>query len=75
MGTNPLRSHSPVELKSKDITQAAWPERLATCSPELTSYSAMIRESPAAARSVVAGENVTARTALIRPNPISMNGE
>jgi hypothetical protein len=63
----PLSSHSPVALKSNDITHEMCPVKLATCSPELTSYSPITLESPAAANRVTAGEKATARIGLIRP--------
>jgi hypothetical protein len=68
--TYPLRSHSPVELKSRDITQELCPAKLATCSPELTSYKPMTLASPAAANSVTAGEKATALTGCVCPKTL-----
>lgn len=65
--THPLRRYSPVELQDRDMIQAEWPVRLATCSPEEVSYSTMTLESPAAARNFPPGENVTARTGFTSP--------
>lgn len=63
----PLSRYSPVSLQSNENTHPVWPERLATCSPEDTSYSAITLESPAAANSLPPGEKAIARTGLTRP--------
>lgn len=68
--TYPLSSHSPVELKSRDMTHELCPAKLATCSPELTSYKPITLASPAAAKSVTAGEKATALTGCVCPKPL-----
>lgn len=45
--------------------------RFATCSPCCVSKSAIIRESPAAARRVPAGEKETVRTGFVKPEVVS----
>jgi hypothetical protein len=49
------------------MTHELWPARLATCSPEPTSYNDIVIESPAAARIDVPGEKATERTGFMRP--------
>lgn len=62
-----MSKYSPVSFQSRLMIQAAWPERLATCSPEPTSYRAIVRASPAAANSLHPGEKARALIGLIRP--------
>jgi hypothetical protein len=64
---HPDSRYSPVSLQSKLSTQPPCPVKFATCSPDVTSYSAMIRASPPAARSFDAGEKATLRTGWTRP--------
>jgi hypothetical protein len=66
-GTYPDSRYSPVSLQSNERTQPPCPVKFATCSPDVTSYKAMIRASPPAAKSFDAGEKETLRTGWTRP--------
>lgn len=51
-----------MSLQSSVSTHAPWPVKFATCSPEFTSYKAIILASPPAASNFDAGEKETLRT-------------
>ena len=65
--TYPDSRYSPVSDQSSDSTHPPWPVKFATCSPEFTSYRAIILASPPAASNFDAGENATLRTGFTRP--------
>lgn len=68
--TYPLRRYSPVVLHASDRIHDEWPDRFATCSPDVVSNSTITLESPAAARSFPAGEKATDRTGFTRPENV-----